>query len=71
MTDAGYFAKRVDVNPSRPEIAGIREVCSVSHHISSAPDGWGERWLHNEFGWFNRASDALAVVPAEQVGDDT
>jgi hypothetical protein len=26
-----------------------------------SPDGWVERW-HNGFGWFNRASDALAVA---------
>ena len=60
MTDAGYFALRIESNPSWLEAPGVREVCSASHHVSSAPDGWVERWLHNGFGWFNRASDALA-----------
>jgi hypothetical protein len=34
--------------------------------ISSAPDDWIERWLHNAFGWFNRAADALSVVQLDQ-----
>lgn len=66
MTDAGYFVLKVDTDPSWLEVPGVRDVCSASHHVSSAPDGWVERWLHNGFGWFNRPSDALAVVPAGQ-----
>jgi hypothetical protein len=58
MIDAGYFAKRVDVDPSWLEVANVREVCSASHHVTSAPDGWEERWSHNEFAWFNRPGDA-------------
>jgi hypothetical protein len=66
MIDAGYFALRVAATPTWLGVANVRDVCSASHHVSSAPDGWLERWLHNGFGWFNRASDAFAVVPADQ-----
>lgn len=69
MTDAGYFAKRVESTPAWLSVATVRDVCSASHHVSSAPDGWVEHWRHNGFGWFNRASDALAVVPAGQAGE--
>ena len=66
MTDAGYFAKRVAAKPEWLNAGAVHEICSASHCISSAPDDWIDRWLHNEFGWFNRASDALAVVPPDQ-----
>ncbi|HKF68897.1 MAG TPA: hypothetical protein VKB36_20265 [Vicinamibacterales bacterium] len=64
MINAGYFAKHIEENPEEwLQTAGVREVCSVSHCISEAADGWFEWWRHNEFGWFNRISDALGVVP--------
>ena len=66
MIDAGYFAKRVAAKPEWLNVSAVHEICSASHCISSAPDAWIEPWLHNEFGWFNRASDALAVVRADQ-----
>ena len=37
----------------------------MSNCVSQAPEGWIEHWMHNQFGWFNRASDALRVVPAD------
>jgi hypothetical protein len=66
MVDAGYFAKRVAAEPEWLNVSAVHEICSASHCISSAPDAWIEHWLHNEFGWFNRASDALAVVRPDQ-----
>jgi hypothetical protein len=66
VIDAGYFAKHVQPRPDWIRTAAVREICSVSDHISEAPDGWVDRWLHNQFGWFNRISDALGVVPEEQ-----
>ncbi len=69
MIDAGYFAKRVAPKRVWLGAAAVREICSASDCISRAPDGWIEHWLHNEFGWFNRASDALAVGPPTQRAD--
>ena len=65
MIDAGYFSKRVEPKPEWLPVAAVREICSVSNCISGGPDGWFERWAHNEFGWFNRISDALAGVPGD------
>jgi hypothetical protein len=69
MIDAGYFAKRVAPKPDWLHAPSVREICSVSDCISLAPEDWVDRWLHNEFGWFNRVSDALAVVPVDEVAD--
>jgi hypothetical protein len=66
MLDAGYFAKQVNTNPGWLGEAVVREVCSVSLHVSTNPESWVERWLHNGFGWFNRPADARAVLPPDQ-----
>lgn len=68
MIDAGYFAKQVAPRPEWLQAPSVREICSVSHCISPAPGDWIHRWLHNDLGWFNRAADALAVVPRDQAG---
>ena len=68
MTDAGYFAKKVAARPEWLQAPAVREICSASACISHAPDHWIDRWVHNEFGWFNRAADALAAVPRDQSG---
>jgi len=66
MIDGGYLAKRVASRPDWLNAPAVREICSASDCISVAPAGWIEHWLHNEFGWFNRACDALAVIPSDQ-----
>ncbi len=66
MIDAGYFAKRVTPKPDWLAAGAVREICSASGCISPGPTGWIDRWLHNEFGWFNRVADALAVIPPGQ-----
>jgi hypothetical protein len=64
----GYFPKLI---ASRPDWLGdprTAEVCSVSNCISDGPDGWVDRWLHNELGWFNTLADARSVVPPGKAG---
>jgi hypothetical protein len=63
MIDGGYFRKRIVTRPKEIDAPQVREVCSVSEHISSGPDAWEESWIHNEFGWFNSIPDATRVVP--------
>ena len=63
MIDGGYFPKRVANRPDGLNAPGVREICSVSHCMSSAPDGWIKHWRHNELGWFNSVEEALSVVP--------
>jgi hypothetical protein len=64
LIDSGYFIKRVMRKPDWLQVPGVLEVCSVSNCISVPPEGWVERWLHNEFGWFNRSADAVGLAPA-------
>lgn len=66
MIDGGYLAKRIISRPEWLGAPGVLETCSASNCISEAPEDWVEHWLQNELGWFNRASDALTVVPADQ-----
>jgi len=66
MIDGGYFAKRIASKPEWLNAPAVREICSASDCISVAPEGWIKYWLHNEFGWFNRVCDALAVLPPDQ-----
>jgi len=66
VIDAGYFAKRIEPKPEGLGAPGVTEICSVSNCVSKAPEGWIGHWLHNELGWFNRLTDAAAVVPAHE-----
>ena len=59
----GYFPRDVTV-PSGLSIAGhVTEICSVSCCINTAPDGWIDRWLHNDLGFYNTRKDARAILP--------
>jgi hypothetical protein len=59
---AGYFPKTTGVPPGWIASDRVEEICSVSHCINSGPDGWIDKWLHNELGFFNTRSDAVAVT---------
>ena len=65
MIDVGYFVKRVESRPDWLQAAGVVEICSVSNCVSEPPEGWIEQWLHNDIGFFDNVSDAMAIVPAE------
>jgi hypothetical protein len=66
MIDAGFFAKHIEPRPAGMDAPGVREICSVSNCISAGPKNWIELWLHNDWGWFNRISDAVRVIPRGQ-----
>lgn len=66
MIDGGYFVRQIVARPREMVAPGVREICSVSECMSSGPDEWIQRWLHNGWGWFNRVPDALGVVPPGQ-----
>jgi hypothetical protein len=59
---AGYFPKTTAVPPGWMASDRVEEMCSVSQCINSGPDGWIDKWLHNELGFFNTRSDAVAVT---------
>ena len=66
MIGAGFFPKRIEPRPEFLRAPGVREICSVSTCISSGPENWIAHWLHNDFGWFNRMSDAVRIIPSGQ-----
>lgn len=58
----GYFPKTSAVPSGWTASDRVEEICSVSNYINSGPDGWIDKWLHNELGFFNTRSDAVAVT---------
>jgi hypothetical protein len=67
VNNGGYFPKIVVARPGWLADPRPRQICSVSDCISSGPDDWIDRWLHNWLGWFNTIADAWSVVPAPDV----
>jgi hypothetical protein len=72
----GYFAKRSDVPGDwaqwevwKGHAPAISELCSVSDCLTVSPEGWVERFLHNDLAFFNSRADALSVIPSQQGGD--
>jgi hypothetical protein len=62
----GYLPKRSAVPEhwrSLVKLDHITEICSVSNCIASPPEGWSERGLHNEFGFFNTRGYAELILP--------
>jgi hypothetical protein len=65
----GYFPKRTMKSPDWLKAAGVEEVCSVSTCVSKDPDGWIDRWLHNEMWAYDSPELAWSVVPATARGE--
>ena len=59
----GYFPKHIVSRPDWIRAPGVIEVCSVSNCVSAGPEGWVDRWLHNELAWYDSADLARQVVP--------
>ncbi len=59
----GYFPKHVVAPSDGLRARGVREVCSVSEHVSPGPPGWIDRWAHNEMWVFDDEPAAWGVVP--------
>jgi hypothetical protein len=58
----GYFPKTTAVPGGWMASDRVAEICSVSNCINSGPDGWIDKWLHNELGFFNTRTNAVAVT---------
>ena len=61
----GYFPKHVVSRPDWIHAAGVVEVCSVSNCVSLGPEGWVDRWLHNELAWYDSPDLALQLLPPD------
>lgn len=59
----GYFPKQVVTWPDWPAAGRVTEVCSVSEHVSAGPEGWLDRWAHNDMWAYDDEQAAWAVVP--------
>jgi hypothetical protein len=58
----GFFPKITETKPNWLKVDGVQEVCSVSLCISKAPEGWIQRWVHNELGFFPTEALAESVL---------
>jgi hypothetical protein len=61
-TLVGYFPKRTEVPCGWNASANVSECCSVSTCLVPAPDGWIDKWLHNELGFYDDPSTARSVA---------
>jgi hypothetical protein len=64
----GYLPKRRTPAPAWLDNPTVEEICSVSECMASAPPGWIDCWVHNDFGFCNSVEKALSLVPP---GDDS
>ena len=70
----GYFpkvtAQRNDLKTDKGEIwlknEIVEEICSVSECISKGPEGWIDKWKHNDLGFYDTEEAALSVIPDNQ-----
>ena len=60
----GFFPKHVVLSAETIKAPGVEYICSVSNCISQAPDGWIDRWLHNELGFYNDETTARSIIGA-------
>lgn len=65
----GYFPKRYLARPDWLAGEHIREVCSVSECMASGPEGWLEKWVHNDMWAYNSVHDAWSVALEEAEAD--
>lgn len=61
----GYFPKRVTPRGGVLNSPDVREICSVSECIASAPDDWIRAWRHNDWGYYDDPATAWEIVPEE------
>lgn len=60
---AGYFPKRILPRPDWLAAPAVREIWSVSHCMSKAPEGWIDHWKHNAQWLYDTVALAESVVP--------
>jgi hypothetical protein len=61
LTLVGYFLKGTSVPSGDWWPSSVVEVCSVSDCLNPVPWGWIDKWLHNDFGFFNSSNDARTI----------
>jgi hypothetical protein len=70
----GYFpkitAQRKDLKTDKGEIwlknEIVEEICSVSDCISKAPEGWIDKWKHNDLWFYDTEAAALEIISKDK-----
>lgn len=62
---AGYFPKKIEPAVDAMGLPGVSEIWSVSNCISKGPEGWIQRWLHNDYGAYDTEELAASVIPED------
>jgi len=65
----GYFASRPEPRPDLLDAPAVELICTVSECSSPWPDGWMERWAHNELWLFDALATIESMIPAGQGKD--
>ena len=63
---AGFFPKKIYRDTTFLDSPQVKEVCSVSEHISEGPEEWVTKWLHNNMSFFDTEALALSIIPEGQ-----
>ena len=63
----GYFPKDTTVPVGWADSDRVNEICSVSDCISSGPKDCIERWIHNDYGYYNSELDAVSVCGESEI----
>lgn len=58
----GFLPKNTAIPTGWSSLRQVTEICSVSCHVNSTPDGCFERWVHNRLGFFSTLADARAAI---------
>ncbi len=45
----------------------VEEICSVSDCISKSPEGWIDKWKHNDLGFYDTELSAVSVVSEDDL----
>jgi len=65
----GYFPMKTNKDFGSLKPFGVEEICSVSDCVSDSPEGWIDRWKHNEMWVFDTLELAWSVVPETERKD--
>lgn len=61
----GFFPKLPCPVPNGFGNDKIKEICSVSECIARGPEGWIEKWKHNDLGFFDREEIMIKLLEKE------
>jgi hypothetical protein len=64
----GFFPKNIYTRMEGFKNPILRDICSVSNCISGGPDGWIDKWEHNDWGLYDTREGAKAILGPDDIG---